>query len=159
MIFHLGRDNDNPARRVVEEPRRSIVPVLAAAFVLVLGIWTFQRQSIENWGASLDKLFSPAERAPGPASGDLRTLFSADDYPTDAQIKGEEGTVRAELIIDPRGRVSNCLIVQSSGHPLLDNATCSILERRARFKPARDLNGHAVGDHVFTPPVVWRLEG
>lgn len=155
----MGKRIDNPARRVVEEPKGSIVPILAAVVVAAIGIWTFQQQSIEDSVSSGSDLPQTKERGPGAAKGDLRTLFSADDYPADAQRNGEEGTVQAELAIDTRGHVNRCSIIRSSGHSSLDNATCNILERRARFIPARDRNGHAVGDRVVTPPVVWRLEG
>ncbi len=97
--------------------------------------------------------------APRPARGDLRTLFSVDDYPASAERKGEEGTVQANLAIDKAGRVSGCTILHSSGSKTLDNTTCSIMQRRARFVPARDVNGNAVPDAVVTPPVVWRLAG
>jgi protein TonB len=93
------------------------------------------------------------------ARGDLRTLFSADDYPASAQSAGAEGTVRASLTIGPDGRVVACNVTQSSGNGSLDSATCNILRRRAKFTPARDSNGNAVSDTVSTPPIVWRLEG
>jgi protein TonB len=91
--------------------------------------------------------------------GDLRTLFSADDYPAEAQRNGEEGTVQAELSVDARGHVRGCTVIHSSGHASLDSATCRILQRRARFDPAHDVNGDAVASSVVTPRIVWRLEG
>ena len=93
------------------------------------------------------------------AKGDLRTLFSSDDYPASAQSAGAEGTVRASLTIGPDGRVVACNIVQSSGNGSLDSATCNILRRRAKFVPARDSNGNSTTDTINTPPIVWRLEG
>ncbi|MFL6788169.1 MAG: energy transducer TonB, partial [Sphingomicrobium sp.] len=93
------------------------------------------------------------------AKGDLRTLFSADDYPSSAQSSGAEGTVRASLSIGPDGRVTGCNVIQSSGNGSLDSATCSILRRRAKFVPARDSNGNAVSDTITTPPIRWQLEG
>src|SRR4051812_40416060 len=67
------------------------------------------------------------------AKGDLRSLFSADDYPASAQSAGAEGTTRASLTIGPDGRVTGCNIIQSSGNGALDSATCNILRRRAKF--------------------------
>jgi periplasmic protein TonB len=93
------------------------------------------------------------------AKGDLRSLFSADDYPASAQASGAEGTTRASLTIGPDGRVTGCSIVQSSGNTALDSATCNILRRRAKFVPARDSNGNATSDTITTPSIVWRLEG
>lgn len=93
------------------------------------------------------------------AKGDLRTLFSADDYPASAQSAGAEGTAQAQLSIGPDGRVVGCNITRSSGNGALDSATCNILRRRAKFTPARDSNGNATSDSITTPPITWRLEG
>lgn len=93
------------------------------------------------------------------AKGDLRTLFSADDYPAAAQAAGAEGTAQAELTIGSDGRVVGCSLTRSTGNSALDSATCSILRRRAKFTPARDSNGNPTTDTVSTPPIVWRLEG
>jgi protein TonB len=112
---------------------------------------------------------APAPPAPPPpprkvqsaqsAKGDLRSLFSADDYPASAVAAGAEGTVRASLTIGPDGRVTGCNVTQSSGNGALDSATCNILRRRAKFTPARDSNGNSTSDTVSTPSIVWRLEG
>jgi protein TonB len=93
------------------------------------------------------------------AKGDLRTLFSADDYPASAQAAGAEGTVRATLSVGPTGQVVACNITQSSGNSALDSTTCNILRRRAKFTPARDSNGQPTSDTVETPPIRWQLEG
>jgi protein TonB len=93
------------------------------------------------------------------AKGDLRTLFSADDYPAAASASGAEGTVQASLSVGPDGRVTGCNITRSSGNSSLDSTTCSILRRRAKFTPARDSNGQPTSDTIPTPPITWRLEG
>jgi protein TonB len=93
------------------------------------------------------------------AKGDLRSLFSGDDYPASAQSAGAEGTARATLTISATGQVVGCDITQSTGNRALDSATCSILRRRAKFTPARDSNGNPTTDTVQTPSIVWRLEG
>ena len=93
------------------------------------------------------------------AKGDLRTLFSADDYPAAAQAAGAEGTSQAQLTVGPDGRVTGCSIIRSSGNGALDAATCNILRRRAKFTPARDSNGQPTSDTVTTPPIKWQLEG
>lgn len=93
------------------------------------------------------------------AKGDLRTLFSADDYPAAAQAAEAQGTAQAELTISPTGQVVGCSLIRSTGNTALDSATCNILRRRAKFTPARDSNGNPTSDTVQTPPIVWRLEG
>jgi protein TonB len=93
------------------------------------------------------------------ARGDLRSLFSADDYPAAAQAAEAQGTAQATLTISPSGQVVGCNLIRSTGNGALDSATCNILRRRAKFTPARDSNGNATTDTVTTPPIVWRLEG
>jgi protein TonB len=93
------------------------------------------------------------------AKGDLRTLFSADDYPAAASAANAEGTAQAQLTIGPDGRVVGCNLTRSTGNNALDSATCNILRRRAKFTPARDSNGNATTDTITTPPITWRLEG
>jgi protein TonB len=91
------------------------------------------------------------------AKGDLRTLFSTDDYPASAQASGAEGTVQASITIGTDGRVVGCNITRSSGNSALDSATCNIIRRRAKFTPARDSNGNATTDTIATPPIRWQL--
>ena len=110
---------------------------------------------------------SPPQPPPPPrkvqsaqsAKGDLRTLFTADDYPAAAQASGAEGTSQAEITIGPSGSVVGCNIIRSAGNSSLDQATCNILRRRAKFTPARDSNGNPTSDTITTPPITWRLEG
>ena len=158
----MGRfTEDRPPTRVVEEPKRSIVPFLALAVVAAVVLWTVEQDRIQDLttsrGASGEHSIPPP-----PASNrriELRTLFSADDYPAEAQRNGEEGTVQVALSVEPNGKVSACTIIRSSNHESLDRATCSILQRRARFLPARDAAGRPVPDRVVSPPITWRLEG
>ena len=93
------------------------------------------------------------------AKGDVRALIHSEDYPDLARRNGDMGSVRAQLAIAADGRVAGCTIVASSGSPALDSTTCRILKARARFTPARDSNGAAIGDTYVTPKITWRLEG
>jgi periplasmic protein TonB len=112
---------------------------------------------------------APAPPAPPPpprkvqsaqsAKGDLRTLFTTDDYPPSALAAGASGTSQATLTIGSDGRVVSCNIIRSSGNSALDSATCNILRRRAKFTPARDSNGNPTADTITTPPIRWQLEG
>jgi len=93
------------------------------------------------------------------ARGDVRSLFSSDDYPASAQSAGAEGSAQAQLTIGTDGRVVGCSLVRSTGNGALDAATCNILRRRAKFTPARDSSGNPTTDTYTTPTIVWRLEG
>jgi periplasmic protein TonB len=92
------------------------------------------------------------------ARGDVRTLFSSDDYPASAQSAGAEGSAQAQLTIGTDGRVVGCSLLRSTGNGALDSATCNILRRRAKFTPARDSSGRPTTDTYTTPTIVWRLE-
>ena len=94
---------------------------------------------------------------PNQGMANVVTLFSVDDYPPEAVRKGWQGTVIVDLLVSPEGRVSACRVVQSSGHAVLDQQTCKIMQTRARFVPAKDKDGNAVEDVVRSPPIMWRL--
>jgi len=97
---------------------------------------------------------------PDPASPDgvksLVSLFSVEDYPVEAIRAGEQGTVQVRVMVTTDGRVGNCAVISSSGSIWLDRATCQILQRRARFRPARDDQGRATIDY-YTQKVRWQL--
>lgn len=81
-------------------------------------------------------LARPATPVVNPA-----TWVTTADYPTDALREEVEGRVGFELAIDTQGRPTSCRIKSSSGSPSLDETTCSLLTRRARFTPATDKRG------------------
>ena len=143
------------------QPGQSVAPHFILAFVAAILVWTAQQYWIADSNSTPPRQQAPVRQAaPGQSSqGDLRTVFSADDYPVSAQANGEEGTVQARLTVSINGRVSACDIIRSSGYKSLDDATCSILQRRARFTPARAVDGHPVASTIVSPPIVWRLEG
>ena len=159
--------------------RRGVDGLLAliSGFLLALLIWTGADLLSGDNADEIEREASPTERAepvesessrtdPPPsglgspaisARGDLRSVFSGDDYPAEAQMAGDEGTVQAQLTVGPDGRVAACRIVSSSGVDSLDRKTCDVLRQRARFTPARDRDGNPITDTVTTPPVRWQL--
>ena len=72
------------------------------------------------------------------------------EYPREALQRGWQGTVRISLVIDTEGRVSQCAVIGSSGHPVLDEAACAGAQRHARFKPATDPGGNPVEGGFMT---------
>jgi protein TonB len=104
----------------------------------------------------------PAPPAPPPAIAPKAATprgrgnaLSEDDYPSASRRAEEEGVTRVRYVIGTDGRVSSCEVVQSSGFPRLDDATCQIIQRRFRFNPAtRD--GQPVTE-TKTQPVRWQL--
>jgi TonB family protein len=92
------------------------------------------------------------------ARGDVRSLFSADDYPLQAIASRQGGRVQFLVLVDQTGSVAGCDVVISSGNPLLDGMGCQVIRKRARFTPALDLNGKPVRDSILTPPVIWTMK-
>lgn len=66
------------------------------------------------------------------------------DYPRRARRRRAEGSVKARFTIGTDGRARDCTVVGSSGDSDLDSATCRLIERRFRYRPARDAAGAAV---------------
>lgn len=62
-------------------------------------------------------------------------------YPREAALAGLEGSVRIRVVVDMAGRVSDCFVLQSSGHVILDQAACDGMRRFAVFNPAIDASG------------------
>lgn len=91
------------------------------------------------------------------AQGDVRTIFTDEDYPA-LPIGGMgQGTAQFLLFIDELGKVAACHILRPSGVPALDAMGCIVIKQRAKFTPARDVSGKPVRDAVVTPPVAWHL--
>ena len=95
-------------------------------------------------GTSFEQLLEETFRLrrPARARSVVSSYFSDADYPLSAMRNEEEGTVGYRLTIGIDGRVTDCTITRSSNSPTLDEATCTILSRRARFIPARDARGN-----------------
>jgi protein TonB len=127
--------------------------ILAGAAVAALLVWSLQQDPI--W-LSEPAAKEQAEVATQRASANLPALFTSDDYPQAALRRNEQGTVAFKLFIDRRGRVERCEIEKGSGSAALDQTTCRILQRRARFTPARGPGGEGVAD-VTTGRIRWEL--
>jgi protein TonB len=92
---------------------------------------------------SLDPV-RPSQAAGAVPERNWRNWITTDDYPTAALRQEVQGTVIISVMIGTDGRVRSCLVTQSSGSKLLDDATCRLYTQRARFTPARDADGNPV---------------
>ncbi|WP_156347843.1 energy transducer TonB [Sphingomonas sp. Leaf231] len=98
-----------------------------------------------------------ASQAAGVAArGNRNDWISTDDYPPSALRAGEQGVVGIALRIAADGRIDSCTVTESSGHATLDQATCRLYQRRARFTPARDDGGTPIIG-TFNDRVRWQL--
>ena len=79
------------------------------------------------------------------------------DYPTVALHRGLEGTTHVEVDINEKGGVIDCRVLKSSGHEILDKATCKSVTKRAKFAPAVGPDGKPTKSTIKVPPVEWRI--
>ena len=68
------------------------------------------------------------------------------------------GRAHVRLRIDKTGAITECSVLRSSGSAELDAATCKVLNERAKFEPARDVDGNATRGIVVTA-IRWILMG
>lgn len=106
----------------------------------------------------LPKVAPAATLDPVTASprGEPGRWITNDDYRTSWINRGFSGVAGFALAIDAQGRISDCTITRSTGHDALDAATCRLLERRARFDPARDGAGDPVAG-TYRSSVNWQI--
>ena len=78
----------------------------------------------------------------------LRGGIGPEHYPRGAVERRAQGTTYIRFTVLPNGRVRNCVVTRSSGHRDLDAATCPLLERNLRYRPARDAGGRAISETI-----------
>lgn len=99
-----------------------------------------------------------------PLSGDLfveqtkNGAFIFKKYPARALAAGEQGDVEFRAAYNKHGYVLDCEVTRSSGYRLLDNETCEIVVRHARFKPAL-LNQGKARRGTLNGLFEWRIPG
>lgn len=79
-----------------------------------------------------------------------------DDYPSSAIRAEESGTTSFRLEVGADGKVTGCSVTGSSGSSTLDEATCRLVSRRARFRPAIGGDGQPTND-TFSSRIRWVL--
>jgi TonB family protein len=98
---------------------------------------------------------SPAARNAEPVTS-LPSLFAVSDYPAEAIAHKAQGITDFRLRVSAAGRVEKCDIERSSGSAALDRATCRVITKRSRFRPALDGAGRAVTG-TYTGMIHWVL--
>jgi len=90
--------------------------------------------------------------------GKLLRFFNPNDYPPDSRRLGRQGEVAVRYTIGADGKASGCAVRMTSGDAALDQATCTVIDRRARFEPARDTAGRPMAV-IRTARVRWVMPG
>jgi protein TonB len=94
----------------------------------------------------------PALRRSNP---DVRAVFSYNDVPSYLMEIGEvDRTVYSRTTVRPDGSIQGCTAEYGSGDRALDTYTCQLISKRARFMPARWLDGSPVYG-VVRMPIRW----
>ena len=84
--------------------------------------------------AAFALLATAAARAPAPPAEFTRTVIvSAVDYPADV-VPAAELHARLRFELAANGSVTGCSVVQSSGQPSIDAASCRIIVQRVRIR-------------------------
>ena len=86
----------------------------------------------------------------------VKSWVTVEGYPAEALRNGWEGVAGFTVTVGTDGKVLDCKIIHSSGHKVLDDATCSEITKRARFTPARDADGRPVVS-TYSQQVNWRI--
>jgi periplasmic protein TonB len=103
----------------------------------------------------------PPRQLPGPAIEapvalePVANTHMPPPYPAMSLRLGEQGTTRIRVSISTRGAITGCRVIDSSGSDRLDNAACSYVQQRWRWKPPMR-GGRAVTAETQIS-VIWSL--
>lgn len=97
--------------------------------------------------------FTAKGASPKGRPGDWAT---DNDYPTSAMREGKQGITGFRVSVGSDGRVTDCSVTKSSGSPELDDTTCKLITRRARFAPAIDGDGKPTTG-TYASSVRWQI--
>lgn len=89
---------------------------------------------------------------------DPRNVFSPDDMPAYVQIEAINRFISTRTTVKPDGTPQDCAFERSGGDPKLDALTCAIILERARFQPAKWVDG-SPAYAVLRTPVSWIIGG
>ena len=115
------------------------------SLALYINVYSSVRQQrvakIDHWWMVNRQNRIPAQhwrfssRPPTPR-GNSALWITGHDYPSSALRNKIFGKVQLDLTVNPDGRVELCKIRKSSGDLGLDDTSCRLLTRRARYRPS-----------------------
>ncbi len=98
----------------------------------------------------------PPPPPPTPPTPTTSHAVTADDYPPVSIRLQEQGKVAIKYLVKEDGSVSECNVTASSGKSRLDDAACTMVKRRWKFKPATQ-EGKPVAEYL-TADVIFQLK-
>lgn len=121
---------------------------LEGASGAIRALQTCEAEHIKAWGVDPSLMAAPAKPI-----GDVAALFA---FPLQAAVNRQAGETTVRWKIDVSGRVSDCTVMQSSGHAALDTAACARIAKLGRYTPAVGKDGKPM-PWVETRRIIWAL--
>jgi len=98
----------------------------------------------------------PPPPPPTPPTPTTSHAVTADDYPPVSIRLQEQGTVHIKYLVKEDGTVGDCSVQMGSGKSRLDDAACTMVKRRWKFKPATQA-GKPVAEYLLAD-VIFKLQ-
>lgn len=128
---------------------------LASAGKAVRALRTCEDDMLREWAIDPVALRALREAAE-PIGGSVASWFSDADYPASSVREAEHGTTWMRIRIRPDGAIGECRTIISSGFERLDKATCAIVMKRGRYKPAIGADGKPA-ESLVVSSIRWSL--
>ena len=125
-------------------PMKDLIRVMEQCRSGLAEYWngTEERKALLKQGARLDK---PVGR-----------LFSSSDYPNQAVFANQSGTAKVVGLVDEKGGLADCMVVETSGIAVLDAQTCIMIHKRGKFVAAIGPDDKPTKS-VFVQRVRWEM--
>lgn len=128
--------------------------VLVTSFLIAQA--TLQAHSVEPTSTQKTESRESAPFQPAVPRGNPGIWIGSYDYPPLALVDNATGKVSFSVTVGIDGRATTCVITETTASQILNEATCYLVKRRARFQPATDVNGRVVTS-TYTNSVRWDL--
>ena len=109
----------------------------------------------DYWNGTPEKMAALA-KGPRLQAPSIISLFESDDYPSQAVTKDQSGMAQVVALIDEKGGVADCTVIETSGVAVLDAQTCIIITRRGKFDAAFGADGMPAKG-IYTQRVRWEM--
>jgi len=152
LVSPFVETSQSPGSPTIDDPHDIYTSTLTV-HAKPLKVIVIDGRDAEVWSCTPGR-FVPSQ-LPSP-KGSAGYWINSNDYPSRALREGKSGVVSFEITVDADGQASDCRVTASSGTPELDDATCSNLQRRARFNPATDAEGNPIKG-IYRSKMNWVL--
>jgi len=157
----LPHDEAQPKHKVAPDPLTAEKPIVTTGTIDVTDGFTGQKIDvypvIPTWTPPREEPPQRISHARGPVAGPSRaTWVTTVDYPSGPLRDGIQGVVGINVAVGTDGRVTGCEVTASSGSDALDQATCRLYARRARFQPALDDDAQPTVSH-HNDRIRWQI--